>query len=245
VDLEATTNKELAAAAELIKTALASLPKRAVTSSGTGVPEAFRIEDIINEESLNDAIVATARNIAEATGKLVKASQQSQFERSKNPQAKARYHKDPTWANGLISAAQKAAGGVNRLITCANNSVAGKVEEEQLIADARYVATCVKQLMVAARVKEDINPQIQDMIQKSSKDIARATSEIVTVAQKAGDFKEQKETRQRRNTGKFGVAGSIVQKLEQQAAILRLEKQLEEARKGLTKMNQSDYRPTN
>jgi hypothetical protein len=142
----------------------------------------------------------------------------------------------------LVSAAQKAAGGVTRLITCANNSVAGKVEEEQLVANARYVASCVKQLMVAARVKEDINAQLQDVIQRASKDVAKSTSEIVAVAQKAGDFKEQKETRRRRASTKYGMAGSIAQKLEQQAAILRLEKQLEDARKGLHRMNAADYK---
>lgn len=241
-DLDATVNKELAAAADLIQSALGSLPKRARSASSAGDNTGFRLEDIINEETLNDAIVSTARSIAEATGSLVMSCRQAQSERSRNPAAKAKYHRDPTWANGLISAAAKTAAGVNRLTISANNCVAGKVDEEQLITDARFVAVCIKQLMVSARTKEDIHPQLQESIQNASREVAKCTSDFVEVAQKAGDFKEQRDTRKRRASTRFGIAGSIVQKLEQQAAILRLEKQLEDARKGLTQLNAADYR---
>jgi hypothetical protein len=70
----------------------------------------------------------------------------------------------------------------------------------------------------------------------------KGTTDIVGVAQTAGDIQIKRNRRQSKVMGNFTVAGGMIQKLEQQAQILRLEKQLEEARQHLGKMNQQDYK---
>lgn len=70
----------------------------------------------------------------------------------------------------------------------------------------------------------------------------KGTTDIVNVANKAGEVQSKKNRRQSKVVGNFTVAGGMIQKLEQQAQILRLEKQLEQARQHLGKMNQEDYK---
>ena len=72
---------------------------------------------------------------------------------------------------------------------------------------------------------------------QTSKDIAKATSDMMQIAQKAGEFKDRRETMRQRSRSTFGVSGSVIQRLEQQTAILRLEKQLKEAREKLAHNN--------
>jgi hypothetical protein len=66
-----------------------------------------------------------------------------------------KYHNDPTWANGLISASKAVAGGVKMLVTAANNAVQHKAEQEALVAAARTVASATAHLVTASRVKAD------------------------------------------------------------------------------------------
>lgn len=83
---------------------------------------------------------------------------------------------------------------------------------------------------------------MQYEISDSAKHVVKGTTDIVGVAQAAGEIMSKKSRRQSQVVGNFTVAGGMIQKLEQQAQILRLEKQLEEARQHLGKMNQSDYK---
>jgi len=239
-DLEAATDRELSAAAALIKSAMASLPK-GLGSSLSSSSNTISAKDIISEEKLTEAVTVSARVIAEATCKLLVCAHEAQTERGKTSSGK-RYYEDPTWSNGLISASQKVAAGVSRLISDASKASSGKLEEEELTVDAKHVASCVKQFVIAARVKEGISDNLQSEISEAAKEVARSTADMLSVAQKAGDFKEQTEVTRGRKKTVLGVAGSIAQRLEQQTKILRLEKQLEDARKSLTRANASEYK---
>jgi len=227
-----TTTGALDEAAEAIKRALASLPIRQAPSKS--------LEMITNPNELNDVLVAHARAIAEATYVLVENASQAERETGTDPTTKERYHNDATWSNGLISASHKAANCVTLMIEAANAAINGNLEEEKLIANSKQVAVSVKQLVVASNVR-GISTKLQIDMSESAKNVAKGTSDIVATAQRAGEFKMQAEaTKQKRFGG--AASGSMIQKLEQQAQILRLEKQLEEARRAMGNINNSEYK---
>lgn len=121
-DWDAIAEAELIKCAEVIAKAAATLSKRP-PKKDTAVP------GVIDQDDINGAILDGAGAIAAATGMLVKAAAASQQERmSKKTIGKSAA--DATWANGLISAAQGVSGAVSQLVKSANESVAGKAQEE-------------------------------------------------------------------------------------------------------------------
>jgi len=195
---------------------------------------------ITNMSELNDALVAHARMIGEATFALIENASQAEKESEGGVSGvKERYHADATWSNGLISASHKVANNVTLMIEAANQALAGKLEEEKLIANSKQVAVSVKQLVLASNVR-GISAQLQSDMGDSAKSVARGTSDIVATAQRAGEFAMQTNVVQQKRFGGPG-ANSMIAKLEQQAAILRLEKQLADARRGMGKLNEEEY----
>jgi len=232
--VENTSSEALNEAAEMIKQAMESLPTRAPAKE-------FTAGKILSEEELQDCLVHYARAIAEATYDLVEGASEAERESARDP-SRQKYKEDQTWANGLASASQHVAGCVTLLVRSANLSVAGKLDEENLIAHAKQVASSVKQLVVASGVRA-VTPKLQSEISESAKQVVKGTTDIVTVAQSAGELNEKRKRRQSNTVNsKFGANSAMIQKLEQQAAILRLEKQLEQARQGLGTMNQNEYK---
>jgi hypothetical protein len=142
---ENTTSTALNEAAELIKMALESLPARDIAKD---IPAG----KILTEEQLHDCLIHHARTIAEATYALVEGASDAEKESAKDP-SKAKYRDDQTWANGLASASQHAAGCVTLLVKSANLAVNGKLDEELLVAHAKQVAASVKQLVIASSVR--------------------------------------------------------------------------------------------
>jgi len=231
--VENTSSEALNEAAELIKEALESLPVRAAAKEVSQ-------GKLLSEDELQDCLIHYARTIAEATYALVEGASEAEKESARDP-TKQKYKDDQTWANGLASASQHVAGCVTLLVRSANMAVTSNLDEETLIAHAKQVASSVKQLVVASGVRA-VTPKLQHEISESAKQVVKGTTDIVTVAQTAGDAQDKRNRRQSRTiAGKFGATGSMIQKLEQQAAILRLEKQLEQARQGLGNINQNDY----
>jgi len=232
--VENTSCEALNEAAESIKLALESLPARAAAKEVSQ-------GKILTEEELHDCLIHYARTIAEATYALVEGASEAEKESARDP-TKQKYKDDLTWANGLASASQHVAGCVTLLVRSANLAVDSKLDEETLVAHAKQVASSVKQLVVASGVRA-VTPKLQHEISESAKQVVKGTTDIVNVAQTAGDAQAKRNRRQTRvATSKFGATGSMVQRLEQQAAILRLERQLEQARQGLGNLNQQEYK---
>lgn len=126
-DLDSLAEQELLKCAQIIADAAATLmqarPKKTVK----------KVPGTIDQQDINDAILDAASAIASATGMLVKAAAVAQSERVKKIKetpGQKKYMADPTWANGLISAAQNVAGAVSQLVKSANESVEGKAQEE-------------------------------------------------------------------------------------------------------------------
>jgi talin len=197
-----------------------------------------KVEGVVDEEDIVDAIIDAARAITTATGTLVAAAAVAQKERktSLNSGALNKYRNDPTWANGLISAAKNVAGGVKMLVQASNSAVQGKAEEEHLVAAARAVAAATAHLVTASRVKADSNSKAQQNLTNAAKAVANATNELVKAAQHASNFEKEEEV---------VVAGSGIgvatQEFNQQAEILRLERELNRARQGLSKIRKERY----
>jgi hypothetical protein len=176
--LEDSTNLESLAEAELrncaktieeaTKTLLNAKPKRTKPKQ----------VGVIDEEDITEAILDAARAITTATGHLVEAATAAQHERQKKMMITiqsggsgggvggVKYHNDPTWANGLISASKAVAGGVKMLVAAANNAVQRKAEQESLVAAARTVASATAHLVSASRVKADPFSTTQQSLSK-------------------------------------------------------------------------------
>jgi talin len=232
-NLEALAESELLNAAKIIaeaaKTLMNAKPQRTKP----------KVEGVIDEEDIVDAIIDAARAITGATGNLVQAATVAQKERKASLNTGAalnKYRNDPTWANGLISAAKNVAGGVQMLVQASNAAVQGKAQEEHLVAAARAVASATAHLVTASRVKSDSNSKAQQNLTSAAKAVANATNELVKAAQHASNFEKEEEV----VTVGSGIAVDT-QLFNQQAEILRLERKLQRARQDLSKIRKERY----
>lgn len=126
-------------------------------------------------------------SIAEATARLISASEIA--EKESRERGDAKYRSDPTWANGLISASHKVASGVGRLASFVEKAKDGDLQENDLIATAKHVAACVKHLQMASKTRQGLSDSTQFDIGDSSKDVARGTANTVKVRLNSGEEK--------------------------------------------------------
>ena len=234
-NLEEIAEKELLAAAKVIEDAASFLlSAKKVKKKKEGVGES------IKEEEITDAILDAARAIATATGVLVRSATNVQKElvaQGKINKSANVYRRDPTWAKGLISAAKSVAGSVQLLVDSANEAAQGKAQEEKLVAAAKGVAAATARLVSASRAKGDPMSESQQKLTAAAKAVANATAGLVDAAKAASELEEDIEE----DIAAKKFANSKVQELEQQAKILALRKQLENAEKGLKVMRQAEY----
>jgi len=148
------------------------------------------------------------------------------------------YRRDPTWARGLISAAQSVAGAVQTLVGSANDSTEGKGEEEQLVASARGVAAATARLVTASRAKADPMSATQQKLSGAAKAVASATSQLVAAAKAASKENDIEEVVDYSN---FTPTAQKVHEMEAQVRILKLRKELENAHKNLANLRQQEY----
>jgi len=147
-----------------------------------------------------------------------------QSERKQQNANNIKYKKDPTWANGLISSSKNVAGCIMMLVRACNAAMRGDIEEEAIIALASNVASSTAQLVTASRVRADLNSKHQKNLDGCAKTVAISTDKMVSSAKRINDANEKVDDILPTNT-------NIIGKLEQQMSILKLEKQLEQARK--------------
>jgi len=234
-DLEMMAEKELMQAAKAIQEAAAMIMAAKPRTTA-------KVDGIIDESDIQAAILDAARAIAKATANLVAAAAVAQKERRESRPKGQRYKVDPTWANGLISAAQGVATSVKMLVQTANSSVSGKIEEERLEAAARGVSTSTAQLVAAARAKAEANSKGQQGLALAAKTVSEATAQLVNAANNHRQMKEQAEA-QSAFLEDSTVTNSKVRQLEQVTKILMLERQLENERKKMMSMNKESYNP--
>jgi len=224
-DLDELAESELRACAQAIENAAKSL----LTNQ-----EGYKGDLAL--EGIHEAIMIAATAIAQATGLLVKAAHGAQKERVANlgnPKTKHLYRRDPTWANGLISAAQKVASTTQFLVNSANGTVQGKSEEEELIASAKQVSSSTAHLVSASRAKSDPNSAASKQLSAAAKSVAEATQKLVDAVKENRNAKPQ--------VGAYELDAGTRAEMEQQIEILKLEKALEMARQKLTKERSNAY----
>jgi hypothetical protein len=94
------------------------------------------------QQIIHEGIIDAAKAITKASGALMGAAGAAQKEllvKTKSNKLANPYNKDPAWAQGLIATVQHVAHNTAALVNSANDVVAKRANEEQLIVTARYV----------------------------------------------------------------------------------------------------------
>ncbi|XP_054280659.1 talin-2 isoform X2 [Macrosteles quadrilineatus] len=224
-------NELLGAAASIDAAAkkLASLrPRKSVTQEA--------------DESLNfdEMILEAAKSIAAATSALVKAASSAQRELIDNGKVSRRpltSSDDGQWSEGLISAARLVAAATHSLVESANALVQGVSSEEKLVSSAKQVASSTAQLLVACKVKADPDSDNTKRLQAAGNAVKRATDNLVRAAQQAIQQEEERSLVLNRR-----MVGGIAQEINARSEVLRIERELEEARSRLTAIRQAKYK---
>uniref|UniRef100_A0A915D6V7 I/LWEQ domain-containing protein n=1 Tax=Ditylenchus dipsaci TaxID=166011 RepID=A0A915D6V7_9BILA len=174
--------------------------------------------------TFDEQILSAAKSIATAVQTLVKAAS------SANENWWLR------WSEGLISAARLVAAAVHQLCEAANGLVQGHATEEKLISAAKQVASSTAHLLVACKVKSDIDSRAMQRLQTAGHAVKTATEHLVAAARQA--ITEDERTliiSDRMVTG-------IAQVMDAQEAVLRKERELVEARKQLAQSTRADMK---
>ncbi|KRZ04679.1 Talin-1 [Trichinella zimbabwensis] len=193
-------------------------------------------------ESLNfdEQILEAAKSIATAVTALVKAASAAQRELV----AQGRVDPRPTlqtddyqWSEGLISAARMVAAATHSLCESANALVQGHATEEKLISAAKQVAASTAHLLVACKVKADMNSKVMRRLQAAGNAVKTATEHLVRAARQAIEIEDERTLiiSQRMVSG-------IAQVLDAQEEVLRKERELEEARVKLAAIRKAKYK---
>mmetsp|Transcript_19323 Transcript_19323/g.54257 ORF Transcript_19323/g.54257 Transcript_19323/m.54257 type:complete len:682 (-) Transcript_19323:45-2090(-) len=155
------------------------------------------------------------------------------------------YHRDPAWEDGLVSAAKSVLHNANLLM---NASV--KVEEagtddkefecDALVASVRSMNGTVARLVLSARVKVDPESEEAKRLENAAAEVKQTACHLETLTiEEALKSREQPiESDSKEAVG--GVSGQA-QKIDAMSKVARLERELEEARQMLGKLNSEDY----
>ncbi|XP_047132289.1 talin-2 isoform X2 [Hydra vulgaris] len=191
------------------------------------------------DESLNfeEQILEAAKSITAAAGALVKAATAAQRElvATGRVYAVTSTDEDGQWSQGLISAANTVVGTILQLCETANAAVQGNATEERIIAVAKGVASSTAQLLLACRVKADPNSKAQRNLQIAGNDVKRATEILVNAAKSDNTEVISVTVSQRKMTG-------IRQEREAENEVLKIERELEEARQRLAQSRKAQYK---
>lgn len=190
--------------------------------------------------NFDEMILEAARAIAAATSALVRAANAAQRELidtgkvAKRPLTSS---DDGQWSEGLISAARLVAAATHSLVEAAQNLVQGVGTEEMLISSAKQVASSTAQLLIACKVKSDPNSESGRRLQAAGNAVIKSTDNLVRAAQQAIEGEEEHTLRLNRN-----MVDGMAQEINARSEVLKMERQLEEARNKLTAIRHAKYR---
>ncbi|KAK0407513.1 hypothetical protein QR680_019234 [Steinernema hermaphroditum] len=188
--------------------------------------------------TFDEQILQAAKSIAAAVQTLVKAASAAQRELVEqgrldpHPQLAT---DDYQWSEGLISAARTVAAAVHQLCEAANGLVQGLTTEEKLISAAKQVASSTAHLLVACKVKADQDSRAMQRLQSAGHAVKTATEHLVMAARQATHEDERPLVISQR------MVSGIAQVMDAQANVLRMERELKEARQHLATLNKARY----
>ncbi|XP_022115337.2 talin-1 isoform X5 [Pieris rapae] len=194
------------------------------------------------DENLNfdEMILEAAKSIIAATSALVRAASAAQRElidQGKVARRPTSSSDDGQWSEGLVSAARLVAAAAHALVEAANALVQGAASEERLISSARQVASSTAQLLVACKVKADPTSESTRRLQAAGAEVIRSTDGLVRAARDAIHCDDERSLVLNRR-----MVGGIAQEIDARSEVLRIEKELEEARGRLTAIRQAKYK---
>ncbi|OXU28323.1 hypothetical protein TSAR_002155 [Trichomalopsis sarcophagae] len=198
------------------------------------------IQETKEELNFDEMILEAAKSIAAATSALIKAASAAQRElisSGKVSRTPLTSSDDGQWSEGLISAARLVAAATHSLVESANALIQGLSSEEKLISSAKQVASSTAQLLVACKVKADPDSESTKRLRAAGNAVKRATENLVRAAQQAIEHEEERSLVLNRR-----IVGGIAQEINARSEVLRIEKELEEARGRLTAIRQAKYR---
>merc|ERR1719330_160879 len=211
--------------------------KLAMLKPGTKIVEGKPIDADMNFDEL---ILEAAKSIAKATSALIRAATEAQRElvtQGKVSKSTNSLTEDGQWSEGLVSAARMVAAATHNLCEAANALVQGHTSEEKLIGAAKQVAGSTAQLLLACKVKADPDSQPMRRLEDASNAVRKATENLVKAAQSALDNNaESEESAESAGPWKQGGGkiGAMQAQINARAEVLRMERELEDARKKLT-----------
>lgn len=188
-------------------------------------------------------ILEAARSIMTASSALVRAANAAQRELIDQGKVARSPHissDDGQWSDGLISAARHVCAATHRLVEAAQNLVQGLGTEEVLISSAKQVASSTAQLLIACKVRSDPNSETGRRLQAAGTAVIKSTDNLVRAAQQALDMEEEHILKI--NTS---MVDGMAQEINARSEVIKMEKQLEEARHKLTAIRQAKYRHRN
>lgn len=184
-----------------------------------------------------EMILEAAKSIMAASSALVRAANAAQRElidQGKVARRPLTSSDDGQWSEGLISAARLVAAATHTLVEAAQNLVRGVGTEEMLISTAKQVAASTAQLLIACKVKSNPNSEAGRRLQAAGNAVIKSTDNLVRAAQQGLEAEEEKTLLI--NTS---MVDRMAQVLEARSDVLRMEKQLEEARQKLVTIRQA------
>ncbi|XP_070163666.1 talin-2 isoform X5 [Polyergus mexicanus] len=198
------------------------------------------IQETNEDMNFDEMILEAAKSIAAATSALIKAASAAQREliaTGKVSRTPLTSSDDGQWSEGLISAARMVAAATHSLVESANALVQGVSSEEKLISSAKQVASSTAQLLVACKVKADPDSESTKRLQAAGNAVKRATDNLVRAAQQAIQQEEDRSLVLNRR-----MVGGIAQEIDARSEVLRIERELEEARGRLTAIRLAKYK---
>lgn len=190
--------------------------------------------------NFDEMILEAAKAIMAASSALIRAANAAQRElidQGKVAKRPLTSSDDGQWSEGLISAARLVAAATHSLVEAAQNLVQGVGTEEMLISSAKQVASSTAQLLIACKVKSDPNSESGRRLQAAGNAVIKSTDNLVRAAQQAIEGEEEHTLRLNRN-----MVDGMAQEINARSEVLKMERQLEEARNKLTAIRHAKYR---
>lgn len=193
--------------------------------------------------NFDEMILEAAKGIMAASSSLIRAANVAQRElidQGKVAKRPLTSSDDGQWSEGLISAARLVAAATHSLVEAAQNLVLGTGTEEMLISTAKQVASSTAQLLIACKVKSDPNSESGRRLQAAGNAVIKSTDGLVRAAQQAIEGEEEHTLKLNRN-----MVDGMAQEINARSEVLKMERQLEEARNKLTAIRHAKYRQKN
>lgn len=190
--------------------------------------------------NFDEMILEAAKAIMAASSALIRSANAAQRELIDTGRVQKRplmSSDDGQWSEGLISAARLVAAATHSLVEAAQNLVQGVGTEEMLISSAKQVASSTAQLLIACKVKSDPNSESGRRLQAAGNAVIKSTDNLVRAAQQAIEGEEEHTLRLNRN-----MVDGMAQEINARSEVLKMERQLEEARNKLTAIRHAKYR---